>query len=54
MERLPGNIIKQDTEKNIQIKGNLCETPRINGSKPFEIPRTQEQCKKHIRRDGRK
>jgi hypothetical protein len=31
-----------------------CPTPHINGSKPFEISRTDEQCKKHIRRDGKR
>lgn len=31
-----------------------CETPRINGTKPAEILKIQEECKKHIRRDGRK
>jgi len=31
-----------------------CETPQINGSKPFEILRISENCKKHIRHDGRR
>jgi hypothetical protein len=32
----------------------MCETPRMNGSKPTELLKIAEQCKKHIRRDGRK
>jgi hypothetical protein len=31
-----------------------CTTPHINGSKPVEISRIDEQCKKHIRRDGKR
>jgi len=34
--------------------GPLLEDPRPNGSKPAELLRIAEQCKKHIRRDGRK
>ena len=34
--------------------GPQCENPRQNGTKPALSPKTDEQCKKHIRRDGRK
>jgi hypothetical protein len=37
-----------------QYVAPLCEIPRDNGSKPAGILRVAEQCKKHIRRDGRK
>jgi hypothetical protein len=31
-----------------------CENPRQNGTKPAIPPRTSEQSKKHIRKDGKR
>lgn len=31
-----------------------CEIPRQNGTKPSESLKIQEECKKHIRRDGKR
>lgn len=32
----------------------ICEIPQLNRAKPIEMLRISENCKKHIRRDGRK
>ncbi|MGA3291848.1 MAG: hypothetical protein ABSC49_01735 [Candidatus Microgenomates bacterium] len=53
MERKPNlNPPPQESEKHSPIVP--CETPRENGSKPAETLRIAENCKKHIKRDGRK
>lgn len=55
MERIiEVDILQKESKKNQPVRTTPREIPRINGTKPFETPRTQEQCKKHIRRDGRK
>jgi len=50
-ENNPNPFQQSPTNKPARIP---CENPRINGSKPFEILKISEECKKHIRRDGRK
>jgi len=42
---------ERETEKPQPIP---IEIPRINGTKPATPRRTDENCKKHVRRDGRK
>jgi hypothetical protein len=53
-ERKPniGNIFKDITERTIQKPP--CPPAWINGGKPVELLKIDEQRKKHIRRDGRR
>jgi len=46
------NIYKDIIERTFQK--TPCPLPWINGTKPTELLRVAEQCKKHIRRDGKK
>jgi len=54
MERFSttANVHQPNIEK--LTPGPLCEAPRQNGSKPAKVPKISEQCKKHIKRDGKK
>jgi hypothetical protein len=53
MERkIDSSTLPQDSKKRPATQP--FETPPINGSKPVETLRIDEQCKKHIRRDGRR
>ncbi len=58
MERKPEKILNFTANtpppKNDRIPTKPCEKPHTNGSKPIELIRTQENQKKHIKRDGKR